>query len=343
MNDDDHTAPKNRSEIAFLFDGQDCNPNGDPLSNNNRPRVDPATGQGIVTDVRIKRYLRDQLYDDGKGILIKTNEQLESKKPTRENLYADLVEVMEESGDIEKAFLKAATDVRYFGATISTDSDIVDDLPDQYTGPVQFTHARSYHPVEINESTKQLTTVIYTDESSEQGTFATDFRIHYGLFGISGVVNENAAKDTQLSEDDVKRLDTLMWRAMRNQTLTRSKVGQQPRLYLRVGYDRENFHIGRLADKFDVVTGGSVDDIRGPDDYEVDATKVVRTLNRVSDAVGEIQLVVDDGITFHVDEELIQNDEIGDSNVFVAALRSVADFDDDFNVMNGVDVHATDD
>jgi len=56
------------------------------------------------------------------------------------------------------------------------------------------------------------------------------------------LVDENGAADTKLSEADVERLDTLPWRAIKNQTISRSKVGQEPRLYLRVEYEDESFH-----------------------------------------------------------------------------------------------------
>ena len=60
---------QNRSEIVFLYDAVDANPNGNPLSGENRPRIDPVTNQAVVTDVRLKRYLRDQLEDDGHGVI----------------------------------------------------------------------------------------------------------------------------------------------------------------------------------------------------------------------------------------------------------------------------------
>jgi hypothetical protein len=61
----------NRSEIVFLYDAEDTNPNGNPLSANDRPRIDETTGKAVVTDVRLKRYLRDQLDDDDYGIYIR--------------------------------------------------------------------------------------------------------------------------------------------------------------------------------------------------------------------------------------------------------------------------------
>ena len=61
---------QNRSEIAFVIDAKDTNPNGDPLTADNEPRIDPVTQQCVVTDVRLKRYLRDQLVEDGHVVLI---------------------------------------------------------------------------------------------------------------------------------------------------------------------------------------------------------------------------------------------------------------------------------
>ena len=60
----------NRSEIVFAYDAEDTNPNGNPLSANDKPRIDETTGTAVVTDVRLKRYLRDQLDDDEHSIYI---------------------------------------------------------------------------------------------------------------------------------------------------------------------------------------------------------------------------------------------------------------------------------
>src|SRR6056297_1425671 len=79
---------QNRSEIVFLYDAVDANPNGNPLSGSNRPRIDPQTQQAIVTDVRLKRYLRDQLDDDGHGVYIR-NVQDEGEQYTRAKLLED--------------------------------------------------------------------------------------------------------------------------------------------------------------------------------------------------------------------------------------------------------------
>lgn len=250
---------KNRSEIVFLYDAEDCNPNGNPLSANDKPRVDETTGEAVVTDVRLKRYIRDQLDDDGKGIYIRNPSKAPYEDvPNRDGLFKrvtgmdeDEVEDMEAS-DAAAAFLTNATDVRYFGATCSFSSEfqnsLGDGFPGQFIGPVQFEHGRSMHTVTTKTESKQLSTVVASSEGDEQGTFATDNRLEYALVKFHGVVNENAAADTKLSPEDVEELDRLCWRSLKNQTLTRSKIGHQPRLYLRVEYSTDDYHHGGLDD-----------------------------------------------------------------------------------------------
>jgi CRISPR-associated protein Csh2 len=300
--DTDYTPPENRSEIILLYDARDCNPNGDPLSSDNRPRIDPATDQAIVTDVRLKRYIRDQLYADGESILIQSSAQLDGK-PTRERLYQRVRDRMDDDVDTRRAFLEAAADVRYFGATISVDSELTDGLPNQFVGPVQFQTGRSYNPVEVNEATQRLTTVIYSSEDAEQGTFATDQRLQYALIGFSGVVNENAAHDARLTQNDVKRLDTLVWRALSNQTMTRSKVGQQPRLYVRVEYDRDDFHVGNLDETFDMTADVSLADVRTVQDYAIDIGGFLEQLREHAAAIDTVHLEEDSRITVTAGED----------------------------------------
>src|SRR6056297_4075925 len=139
----------NRSEIVFLYDAVDANPNGNPLSGANRPRIDPQTQEAIVTDVRLKRYLRDQLDDDGHGVYIR-NVQQEGEQYTRLKLLEDRLKSIDPDEydlddddeadqfreDVFGAYLDESADVRYFGATMSVDADneYAKHLPDHFTG-----------------------------------------------------------------------------------------------------------------------------------------------------------------------------------------------------------------
>jgi CRISPR-associated protein Csh2 len=264
----------NRSEIVFIYDAVDANPNGNPLSDTNHPRIDPETQQCVVTDVRLKRYLRDQLDADGHGVYIRNVKNNAGNQSDRNDLLADRLRNLDPDNwdldnldDEEEAelfthvyglFLDNSADVRYFGATMSVElrgkyEGFDDYLPDHFQGPVQFSPGKSMHAVELNEEYNSLTSVVATGEGKQRGGFdLDDHRIKYGLIRFHGLVDEHGAEDTKLTEADVRRLDTLCWRALKNQTTSRSKIGQEPRLYVRVEYADESFHLGDLSRDFRV-------------------------------------------------------------------------------------------
>ncbi len=312
----------NRSEIVFLYDAVDANPNGNPLSGANRPRIDPQTQQAIVTDVRLKRYLRDQLDDDGHGVYIR-NVQEDGDQYTRGKLIEDRLKAVDpddyDLDDDEEAnefredvfgeFLNESVDVRYFGATMSVDTDEVyaKHLPDHFTGPVQFSPGKSMHAVNENEEYDSLTSVIATQENKQQGGFdLDDHRIQYGLIRFHGLVDEHGAADTNLTEADVERLDTLCWRAIKNQTISRSKVGQEPRLYCRVEYADESFHLGGLDRDLELDDEHSKPDeeLRTVRDLTLDVTGLVDRLDGASDRIDRVRFVASDVLQLTYDGEL---------------------------------------
>ncbi|MFQ3319711.1 MAG: CRISPR-associated protein Csh2 [Natronomonas sp.] len=312
----------NRSEIVFLYDAVDANPNGNPLSGANRPRIDPQTQQAIVTDVRLKRYLRDQLDTDGHGVYIR-NVQEDGDQYTRGKLLEDRLKAVEPDDytldedegadqfreDVFGEFLENSVDVRYFGATMSVDTDEVyaKHLPDHFTGPVQFSPGKSMHAVNENEEYDSLTSVIATQENKQQGGFnLDDHRIQYGLIRFHGLVDEHGAEDTKLTTDDVERLDTLCWRAIKNQTISRSKVGQEPRLYCRVEYADESFHLGGLDRDLELDEEESKPDeeLRTVRDLTLDIEGFVDRLGEASDRIKRIRIVASDVVQFSHGEEL---------------------------------------
>jgi CRISPR-associated protein Csh2 len=324
---------ENRSEIVFLYDAVDANPNGNPLSGANRPRVDPQTQQAIVTDVRLKRYLRDQLDDDGHGVYIRNVHQ-DGDQYTRGQLLEDRLKAVDpdeydlddddEADQFREAvfgeFLDNSVDVRYFGATMSVDTDdeYAGHLPDHFTGPVQFSPGKSMHAVNENEEYDSLTSVIATQEGKEQGGFdLDDHRIQYGLIRFHGLVDEHGAEDTKLTAEDVKRLDTLCWRALKNQTISRSKVGQEPRLYCRVEYTKESFHLGGLDKdlRLDEERSESEEELRTVRDVTVETDSFVTRLENASDQIEQVRVVASDVL------QVSHDDEYGGPEVLYEALR----------------------
>ena len=127
---------KNRSELLFIYDVTDSNPNGDPIDEN-KPRIDEETGINFVTDVRLKRTIRDYLSDyKGQDVFIKEIREESGNIKTKEARLADF----ESNEDL----LKKCIDVRLFGATTA-----VKDKTMTLTGPVQFKYGRSLHRVDL--------------------------------------------------------------------------------------------------------------------------------------------------------------------------------------------------
>lgn len=307
MSEDTDTV-QNRSEIVFVYDAEDTNPNGNPLSAHDKPRVDETTGRAVVTDVRLKRYLRDQLDDDDFGIYIRNPSKGDYEDvPGRDELFKRVTgltddEVEEITGvDAADTFLQNAVDVRYFGATCSFSTEfqnaLGDKFPGQFIGPVQFSHARSLNRVVHKSEAKQLSTVVASGEGDEQGTFATDNRLQYAIVPFHGIVNEVGAESTGLTSEDVERLDTLCWRALKNQTLTRSKKGHQPRLYLRVEYSTDEFHIGTLDDGLSLEQNKQDTELRNITDVVLGVSELLDVLGDHSEHIETVHVTADRHLT----------------------------------------------
>ncbi|ELZ84578.1 CRISPR-associated Csh2 family protein [Haloferax elongans ATCC BAA-1513] len=327
---EDLDTVENRSEIVFLYDAVDANPNGNPLSGANRPRIDPQTQQAIVTDVRLKRYLRDQLDADGHGVYIR-NVQEEGEQYTRERLLKDRLKAVdpddyddndELSEAVFRTFLEESADVRYFGATMSVDmDDSYGSLPDHFTGPVQFSPGKSMHAVNENEEYDSLTSVIATQEGKEQGGFGLDdHRIQYGLIRFHGLVDEHAAEDTMLTTEDVERLDTLCWRALKNQTISRSKVGQEPRLYLRVEYADDSFHLGGLDKDLELDQNDGrtkpPEELRNIRDLTLAVDTLVDRLEQNASRIEQVHVATSDVLS------VSSNGDVGGPEVLIGALEA---------------------
>jgi len=137
------------------------------------------------------------------------------------------------------------------------------------------------------------------------------------------LVDENGAADTKLSEADVERLDTLPWRAIKNQTISRSKVGQEPRLYLRVEYEDESFHLGGLTRDLDIDEEHSapVDELRNVRDFMLDGTDLVSRLGRHADRIARVRVVASDVLDVTVGDEVYTAGDKPSEHGFYDALR----------------------
>jgi CRISPR-associated protein Csd2 len=209
-------AIKNRYEFVLLFDVKNGNPNGDPDAGN-LPRIDPETSHGIVTDVCLKRKVRNYVEitksdETPYSIYIKEKSILTER---RGPAYLAVEEEKDKGNKISKARLwmcKNFFDVRTFGAVMSTKENNCG----QVRGPVQLSFAQSIEPVVSLEATITRMAVETKNESKAQDgdnrTMGRKTYVPYGLYETHGFISAPLAKQTGFSDEDL----SLFWEALMN-------------------------------------------------------------------------------------------------------------------------------
>ena len=215
---------QNRYDFVLLFDVKDGNPNGDPDAGN-LPRVDAETARGLVTDVCLKRKVRNyvgmvrkeqppyEIYVKEKAILNKQHERAYVAIGAGELLKSE--DKKRKGGDkVDEArawMCKNFFDVRTFGAVMSTGVNC-----GQVRGPVQLTFARSVDPIVAQEHSITRMAVATEAEAEKQGgdnrTMGRKHTVPYGLYVAHGFVSSHLAAQTGFSDDDLK----LLWESLAN-------------------------------------------------------------------------------------------------------------------------------
>ena len=217
-------AIENRYDFVLLFDVKDGNPNGDPDAGN-LPRVDAETGRGLVTDVSLKRKVRNyvgmvkmeqppfEIYVKEKAILNKQHERAYEAIGASDLIKGD--NKKRKGGDkVDEArawMCKNFYDVRTFGAVMSTGVNC-----GQVRGPVQLTFARSVDPIVAQEhSITRMAVATEAEAAKQEGDNRTMGRKHtvpYGLYVAHGFVSAHLATQTDFSDTDLD----LLWESLAN-------------------------------------------------------------------------------------------------------------------------------
>ncbi|GFN23385.1 type I-B CRISPR-associated protein Cas7/Csh2 [Thermanaeromonas sp. C210] len=282
------------SEILFLYDAKMCNPNGDP-DDENRPRFDPDRERCLVSDVRLKRYIRDYLEEKGYAIYVtKAEGVVQATDRLKQVLGKEEV-----SGADLPALLEKLIDVRLFGATMPIkgakkgEGEAVN-----LTGPVQFAWGYSLNRVQMVDSVT-ISSQFAAREQAGQGTFGKDYRVYYALIGFHGVVSARRARAmldraggneaAATGEADLKLLDEAMVHAI-PLAATRSKIGQYPRLYLRVVFtDGETF----MGDPREDLVVDPDRDLRSVKELTLDLTGLGERLARFKERIAQVLVFQD--------------------------------------------------
>lgn len=208
-----------RVDFIYIFDVQDGNPNGDPDAGN-LPRMDAETGEGLVSDVCLKRKVRNYVQTvkecaEGYDIFIKEKAVLNK---AIENACED--ESVKKAKDTDKTeaardvMCRRYFDVRTFGAVMSTGEKTKN--AGQVRGPIQLTFGRSVSPIISQEHAITRMAVTTDKEADKQAggnrTMGRKSTVPYGLYVARGFVSANLAQQTGFSEDDLN----ILWEALAN-------------------------------------------------------------------------------------------------------------------------------
>ena len=201
-----------------MFDVQDGNPNGDPDAGN-LPRIDAETGEGLVTDVCIKRKVRNYVQvakrteegqEEGYDIFIKEKAVLNDEIDKAHD-DSEVKAAKDKTAAARKFMCKNYYDIRTFGAVMSTGKNA-----GQVRGPIQITFARSADPIATAEHSITRVAVATPKEAENQKgenhTMGRKATIPYGLYVCHGFISANLAKQTGFSEDDLN----LFFEALKN-------------------------------------------------------------------------------------------------------------------------------
>ncbi|MBI3271911.1 MAG: type I-B CRISPR-associated protein Cas7/Csh2 [Planctomycetes bacterium] len=322
---------EHRSEILFIYEVVDANPNGDPLDEN-KPRTDPDTGVATVSDVRIKRTIRDYWKDrknleilirdthTGDGYLKTGKQRAEAFEENAKIQEKDSIAVREEK--LTKVILKECIDARVFGCTLpirgqrsaspakSGDEDSEKKTKEKagsvtLTGPVQFSgFNRSFH--RVAPWVVQGTAAFASEEKKTMKSFREDKLLPYAAIGVYGIVNEMASRTTEMTDADRAAVLEGLWLGTKD-LISRSKFGHAPLLLLHVVY-KNGFRVGDLARRVRLMPverdGRAISEtaIRSVQDYTLDFSVLRKDLKDAESRIERVEWQADVRVREHLSE-----------------------------------------
>ena len=323
-----------RKDILFLFDAENCNPNGDIL-NGNAPRMDDETGKGETSDVRIKRYIRDQHIREGQTdeIFIReyslSDNEVVTLKDNAKLRGFDAGKI--ESGNVATIAQAAALnsinpqlspsevagqaqqffDLRLFGSVLplvvgdsakkqAAKKEGARTMSINFTGPVQFQMGQTLH--RISTEFIKGTGAGASEEGKDAKTFREETFLKYGFYAVNGAIDRYNAKKTGMSEEDAQAMYRLLWQGLK-QSASRSKFGQMPQLLLVVSYKGDDF-IGRLHHKVELKSDLADEKIRSMNDYTLDVSRLSEALKKSAPKIEKIEFVISDELRAKLGEAL---------------------------------------
>lgn len=303
----------NNADFLFLYEAAQCNPNGDP-DQENKPRMDYDTDTNLVTDTRLKRYIRDYLKMNGTEVFVDMENEVKvsperkleavikrvlesdvtlgelfSENPAMADALAKVVDAEKTPDKIFKKLqakenravsiylLAQMVKQKFVDIRLFGSAFAVEGFNRAYTGAVQINWGFSLHKVQLMESNSIVTTM-----NDDNSTFGKDYRVHYSLLAFNGTINKFAAQSTGLSDEDITTFREAIWNSIPSLP-TRSKLNQYPKLYVEITYNDGYFNgcFGDLRNYVKVTPANSLDEkqIRRFDDLTLDLSKLQTLLD----------------------------------------------------------------
>jgi len=280
----------NKSEILFLYESTYSMPNGDPFTG--EQRYDDETKKALVSDVRIKRFIRDYFVENGRDVYV-INDKSQLREGVKgsgaalrmlslKNKFKDDESVLREGkkGKIEFDALKIlqkCIDVRLFGGISTEEGDAVN-----LTGAVQFALLNpSLNSTDLR--IHQNTSVFSSSEEKSRGAIGTTTVVPYSINQIHGWINPFSAKHTGLTEEDIGEMFKALWESVNNAN-TRTKSNQNSLLLIQIVYSEPNKKLYGVDRFIKLVSEKRDEQIRTSDDYSLDfsALKEIADNDKVS-------------------------------------------------------------
>jgi len=269
-----YNDPTKRHDVFFVVEAINSNPNGDP-DMGNHPRVDPVTGQIVMTDVSIKRKVRDGYMmltsgdaDKGEGIFIQRGQLL----VTKTNLIADSLDEKATNEEKRIAAGKGYFDIRSFGAVFTGSKENAKSNFGQKIGPWQVDFSRSILPVEVEEVTIVRTAQSSDVDKAEHGQIGRKFVVPHAVFVIRASFSPLVDKEGQVSTQDMDRFyESLMLGFAACRTTSKNFV---PRRLLVCSHESQLGSAPRHVIEDMIKVDALIDTTRSYEDYRVHIGKV---------------------------------------------------------------------
>lgn len=275
----------NKSEILFLYESTYSMPNGDPFTG--EQRYDDETKKVLVSDVRIKRFIRDYFVENGRDVyVINDKSQLGEgvkgsgaalRMLSLKNKFKDDESVLREGKKGKTEFdalkiLQKCIDVRLFGGISTEEGDAVN-----LTGAVQFALLNpSLNSTDLR--IHQNTSVFSSSEEKSRGAIGTTTVVPYSVNQIHGWINPFSAKHTGLTEADVSEMFKALWESVNNAN-TRTKSNQNSLLLIQIVYSEPNKKLYGVDRFIKLVSEKRDEQIRNSDDYTLDFSALQEVSN----------------------------------------------------------------